>query len=273
MASRKNSLKNHTGNSTNSTTPNNNDIQNVNADNKEKSINLNEFLDFLNLSCHVNDMISQNSEEQQGHYKENSSATKLAVGATTVASGNRSKPFEIQRPIDFQKLSQNRLVNDLYGFNQNRSFAVDDVAEGGTGNGADCSQSIQRSPITASVALGGTTTPKSKVSRNNEGGLHPKLNEKLDYVLNEGILDAVLPFICPIPLPANYTSRLKLKQPRDPKDSKSNHSTTATVLNVEQANEVEVTANRDANASKSKSNINGVQATSKTSANALQKKE
>lgn len=277
MSSRQNSLKNNTENSANTTTPIDNNIQNISTDNKEKSINLNEFLDFLNLSCHVNDMISQNSEEQQGPYKENSSCNKFVVGTTSLAGGNRSKASAIQRPIDFQKLSQNRLVNDLYGFNQNRSFVVDDVNENRTINGAECSRSIRRTPTAANITLGGATTTistlKSKVSRNNEGGLHPKLNEKLDYVLNEGILDAVLPFICPIPLPANYTSRLKLKQPRETKDSKSNNSSTAMALNLELTNEMEenVNVNKDANSNKVKSKINGVQPKSKNLMNASKK--
>ncbi|XP_017478928.1 PREDICTED: uncharacterized protein LOC108368564 [Rhagoletis zephyria] len=48
-----------------------------------------------------------------------------------------------------------------------------------------------------------------------------KLYNKLDYVINEGMIDSVLSFICPIPVPASFhhhtKSKQKIKEPLIPK--------------------------------------------------------
>lgn len=229
MSSRRNSFKTHLEFSSNSTTQNNK--LNSSADTLDKSINLNEFLDFLNLSCHVNDMISQNSEENQRQNKEHIQTTKSSGATGSSDGGNRSKVCGIQSSIDFQKLSQNRLVNDLYGFNQNLRTQADDLNDNNAGSGSDTARALKLT----SKSFAAT---KTKSANNNEGNLHPKLNEKLDYVLNEGILDAVLPFICPVPLPPNYTSRLKLKQ-RDTKDLKATTITAQAASVCEDTNDHE----------------------------------
>lgn len=258
MSSRRNSFKNHSNISTNSTTATTTHNPNASTDTTEKSINLNEFLDFLNLSCHVNDMISQNTEEQHRQHKEHLSNSKTT--ATTGRGGNvqGTKNYGLAaNTIDFQKLSQNSLVNELYGYNRKQPEDIND--NGNAASTGDVSKPTRRSSIT-------TTVTKSKPL--NDGGLHPKLNEKLDYVLNEGILDAVLPFICPVPLPANYTSRLKPKQ-RDIKDQKINANTIVAV-GAEDQLEVEGAVGKD-NSSKIKGKTSVTQIKSSTVTNVMKK--
>ncbi|KAM7358569.1 uncharacterized protein ACRADG_003498 isoform 1-T3 [Cochliomyia hominivorax] len=267
MSSRRNSFKNTTEFSPNSITPWND--QNISTDNTEKSINLNEFLDFLNLSCHVNDMISQNSEEIQKH-KESLLTTKSLSGSGFNGRGNSTAKINaVQNSIDFQKLSQNRLVNDLYGYNRKVNLQAEAINDNNVGNRAgDASCSVRHSSIA-------TTTPTPTISKsktlnfNENGGLHSKLNEKLDYVLNEGILDAVLPFICPVPLPSNYTNRLKPKQ-KETKDPKIQTSNTLTSTITEEHQDVEGATGKDCTL-KVKSKTNTTQMKSTTVTNIVKK--
>ncbi|XP_061391865.1 SANT and BTB domain regulator of class switch recombination [Musca vetustissima] len=184
----------------------------------EKEINLNEFLDFLNLSCHVNDMISQTTT-QIGKDSSNHLHHQHHHGVgKTPNTGAISKSHNSQKSIDFQQLANNRLVNDLFGYRNSprqTTNITDEVTDsgpstgssGGSGGGGGFTTEINRLRRQNSI-----TMAKAKSSHpGSDGTLHPKLNEKLDFILNEGILDAVLPFICPVPLPANYNNRLKPK--------------------------------------------------------------
>ncbi|KNC30373.1 hypothetical protein FF38_02690 [Lucilia cuprina] len=260
MSSRKNSLKNNSELLSNSTTVNTN--PNASADSiTDKSINLNEFLDFLNLSCHVNDMISNNSEEHQRQHKEHFQTTKSSNSATASTTA-RTKSYGTQNSIDFHKLSQNRLVNDLYGFNRHVRLPAEEIGENNVAAvGVEVTRPLRRAS---------TLTTTSKVSsKNAEGGLHPKLNEKLDYVLNEGILDAVLPFICPVPLPSNYTSRLKPKQQKEAKDIK-NATGQLSVTPGDETNDAEAAVSKDST-TKIKAKTNVTQVKSSIVANATKK--
>uniref|UniRef100_A0A1A9WTM3 DUF3342 domain-containing protein n=1 Tax=Glossina brevipalpis TaxID=37001 RepID=A0A1A9WTM3_9MUSC len=188
----------------------------------EKEINLNDFLDFLNLSCHVNDMISENSEFQQ----QQQTQAKTDASQLTKLSGQPSnKSTNIDKTLDFDKLKKNRLLNDLYGGQRNARTIADNYINGAGAHGAcgnrACINSVATSSGTAaqncvcstkypgqSRVCGRTVKSPTNVT---DGNLQSKLNEKLDTILNEGMLDSVLPFICPIPLPNNYTNRLKPK--------------------------------------------------------------
>lgn len=250
MASRKTSSKTPTDEiSTNLATPKNQNNNDTNVEIQiENSINLNEFLEFLNLSCHVNDMISQNDDEFQRQHFEGS---KNSGAAVATGGGSGAKNCGVYSPINFQNLAQNKLVNDLYGFNAKARLAAEEKRDGNaSGDGV---------AVTQPNLL---TSWKTRKSNCNEG-LHVKLNEKLDYVLNEGILDAVLPLICPVPMPANYIARLKSKQ-RETKEPKQPTATpVATALPSESPQEPEVgPINKDSNTKlKSKSSVTNLQQT------------
>ncbi|XP_013113603.1 SANT and BTB domain regulator of class switch recombination [Stomoxys calcitrans] len=189
-------------------------------DSAEKTINLNDFLDFLNLSCHVNDMISQTQTSQQTtnhHTKELHAHHHGSLHKNTTNGAGNSMPLGTKssgpaKSLDFQHLAHNCLVNDLFGYKRASPQAVqEDLTDSGpsTGSSTGLGDTTARGRRLSSMAL--SKTKQAQTNTNGDGTLHPKLNEKLDNILNEGILDAVLPFICPVPLPANYNNRLKPK--------------------------------------------------------------
>ncbi|XP_061397235.1 uncharacterized protein LOC133332883 [Musca vetustissima] len=196
----------------------------------EKEINLNEFLDFLNLSCHVNDMISQTTT-QIGKDSSNHLHHQHHHGVgKTPNTGAISKSHNSQKSIDFQQLANNRLVNDLFGYRNSprqTTNITDEVTDSGpsTGSSGGSGGGGFTTEINRLRRQNSITMAKAKSSHpGSDGTLHPKLNEKLDFILNEGILDAVLPFICPVPLPANYNNRLK------PKGKETNGKASSTTI-------------------------------------------
>ncbi|XP_055844997.1 SANT and BTB domain regulator of class switch recombination isoform X2 [Episyrphus balteatus] len=69
--------------------------------------------------------------------------------------------------------------------------SVIDCRTNGRGRGLSISNvSKQRSNLKGPNGGGDSEQQKPKV--------HPKLSEKLDYLINEGVLDSVLPFVCPV---------------------------------------------------------------------------
>lgn len=204
----------------------------------EKEINLNDFLDFLNLSCHVNDMISENSEFQQ----QQQTQAKTDASQLTKLSGRPSnKSLNTEKTLDFDKLRKNRLLNDLYGGQRNARTIADNYINGASTHGACSNRACINSVATSSGTAAQNCICSTKYSGQSrvcgrtlksptniaDGNLQSKLNEKLDTILNEGMLDSVLPFICPIPLPNNYTNRLK---PKGKSDRDKSLLTSVTVL-------------------------------------------
>ncbi|XP_030385717.1 uncharacterized protein KIAA1841 homolog isoform X2 [Scaptodrosophila lebanonensis] len=113
--------------------------------------------------------------------------------------------------FDFDSLAENHLVNELLGLNrQHRQKGANSNDESRTTLMPDAKSS--RISHIHGGGGGGRERPYT--------GLHPKLYEKLDYVINEGVLDSVLSFICPVPVPVAQTlaatSRAKPKQSISP---------------------------------------------------------
>ncbi|XP_037881137.1 uncharacterized protein KIAA1841 homolog [Glossina fuscipes] len=232
------SLQNHKLNNNNasenmSQTPSSNESNLL-----EKEINLNDFLDFLNLSCHVNDMISENSEFQQ---QQQTQAKNDASQLTKLSGRPSNKSLNIEKTLDFDKLKKNRLLNDLYGGQRNARTIADNYINGASTHGTCSNRACINSVATSSGTAGQNCNCSTKYSGQSrvcgrtvksptnvaDGNLQSKLNDKLDTILNEGMLDSVLPFICPIPLPNNYTNRLK---PKGKSDRDKSLLTSVTVL-------------------------------------------
>lgn len=156
-------------------------------------ITLNDFFEFLKLSCHVNDMIT--NADNKSHIREPVPPAESAAGI--------SLKRNLQKDVfDFNTLAENPLVNGLLGLKLSHRV----------------SSSRDNSSSQSNLLL---TDHKSSTHRNTRNphtarGLHPKLNEQLDYVINEGVLDSVLSFICPLPLPSSLsanTARNKAGKP------------------------------------------------------------
>jgi len=147
-------------------------------------ITLNDFLEFLKLSCHVNDMIAK--ADNKPHNREPVPPAESAAG---VVAKRNSKKDE----FDFSTLAENHLVNELLALKR---------PHGHSGALSSREESSRTSLHKSSLRPSHVHTGR---------GLHPKLNEQLDYVINEGVLDSVLSFICPLPLPVAFTNNGRAK--------------------------------------------------------------
>ncbi|XP_001648568.2 uncharacterized protein KIAA1841 homolog [Aedes aegypti] len=130
-----------------------------------ESISMHDFLEFLKITCQVNDSFN---------------------------SSKKNPP-----PFDYNQLARNELVNSVHirprGATEGTSPArqVTVKREDGTGQ--------RKAYKKKSVSHGKSQKikPTEVPDLTPKKGLDDLLNEKLDEVLNEGILDSVLPFICP----------------------------------------------------------------------------
>lgn len=160
---------------------------NGSANGSDFQISLNDFLDFLKLSCHVNDMITK--VEGKPYNREPVPPAESLAG---VFAKRNSKKDE----FDFNSLAENELVNGLLGLKRQQRLTSSSSNNNSSRDEASRT-SLPLSDPTSSMRTGHIHTDR---------GLHPKLREQLDYVINEGVLDSVLSFICPMPLPVALTS-------------------------------------------------------------------
>ncbi|KAH8302794.1 hypothetical protein KR044_010762 [Drosophila immigrans] len=163
------------------------------ANGNDFQISLNDFLEFLKLSCHVNEMIAK-VDHSKPHNREPVPPAESAANAPVKRMAKKDE-------FDFNSLAENPLVNEL--------LALKRPPHRHSTETSSCSSR------TSLLMDHKSTTRSSHV--HTPRGLHPKLNEQLDYVINEGVLDSVLSFICPLPLPVAFNSsgRGKLvKQPQ-----------------------------------------------------------
>lgn len=169
----------------------------------EFQISLNEFLEFLKLSCHVNDMIAKADMGKPPHTREPVPPMEGGAGATAKRNSKKDE-------FDFDNLADNPLVNALLGLRRPSHRRA---------NSRSTEES--RSSTSTTSAAAAALLPESKSSLLRSGhshsslrsrpestyrGLHPKLGEQLDAVINEGVLDSVLSFICPVPMPTQLQS-------------------------------------------------------------------
>lgn len=143
-------------------------------------VTMHNFLEFLKITCQVNESIDGRNN--------NNNTNSL--------------------PIDYNQLAKNELVNSLIGNNNNTNIKSDGVIsdyEKDTDSRKSTPQYEQKSKekiITKKKSI--TNSSKSQKSKNDgnnndyKSQLDPALSDKLNEVINEGILDSVLPYVCPI---------------------------------------------------------------------------
>lgn len=130
-------------------------------------IPMNSFLDFLKITCQVNDSI--------------------------LNKDGKSCP-----EIDYNKLANNEIINSLL-----LSKMSNDMKASSHDSTEDQCKPLESKPVDKSRgksnARFNSTFRKSQgdTSANGVPYIHPALSNKLEDVINEGILDSVLPFICP----------------------------------------------------------------------------
>ncbi|KAH8379512.1 hypothetical protein KR009_005380 [Drosophila setifemur] len=187
-----------------------------NGNSSEFPISLNDFLEFLKLSCHVNDMIAK-ADMGKPHNREPVPPVE-GPSTSTSATSNSSKQNSNRDEFDFDHLADNPLVNELLGLKRTshtrrtNSRTTDE----------NRTSVLQAEGKPSFLRTGHSHGSRSTRMESTYRGLHPKLGQQLDTVINEGVLDSVLSFICPVPMPPQLVSgktggsKLKLLQP--PKD-------------------------------------------------------
>lgn len=152
--------------------PTSNTVQDYKKDNQHQDasvISMHEFLDFLKLTCQVNETLDNSG-----------------------SGGGDDKKY-----VDYDQLAKNELVNMLLSKNRTTTSPSKSTKECTAG----CGKLGVGENFTDKKGEK-TLTKKRSIRRSREGSdakppLDPVLNQKLDEVINEGILDSVLPFICP----------------------------------------------------------------------------
>ncbi|XP_055915640.1 SANT and BTB domain regulator of class switch recombination [Eupeodes corollae] len=140
-------------------------------------IEIDEFLKFLKTSCHVNDLIRDS--------KESNSIS-----------------------IDFDELASNQIIKNLCGPNK-ESIGSENIIDTSTSLTMTTDIKSEKSLFDSRndrKALSNSIACKQRSNLNGHNNaepeqkskIHPKLSEKLDYLINEGVLDSVLPFVCPV---------------------------------------------------------------------------
>lgn len=130
------------------------------------SISLNDFLQFLKLTCEVHQSIDSRNLKSTS--------------------------------IDYDALAKNEFINNLLFKNKVRPSEVDESKD-----------ALNRKNGKAESAKALLKKSVSKIIKSKSGEvkstLHPLLVEKLDDVINEGILDSILPFICSLKFSGNLS--------------------------------------------------------------------
>lgn len=174
----------------------------------EFQITLNEFLEFLKLSCHVNDMITK-ADMGKPHNRE----PIPPMEGSAVSTKRATKKDE----FDFAELADNPLVNELLGLRRPSRSSNDSRS------------SLLQDAKSSTLRSGHSHHGRSSRPESTYRGLHPKLGEQLDAAINEGVLDSVLSFICPVPMPTQLQNgKTKPKQLQPPKELLTQTSATTT---------------------------------------------
>ncbi|XP_037934776.1 uncharacterized protein KIAA1841 homolog [Teleopsis dalmanni] len=185
---------------------------NCSVDNDD--VELQEFLDFLNVSCQVNDAIARKSQQNL--------ATSLP---------NKVK---LQQEIDFNELANNRLINNLYGFNRESKENFQEPAKTTVDPIKSTTCNTRNSSVNSTVQ--NIRTQQHAIHQRPDivklSNLHAKLNAKLDFVINEGVLDSVLPYICPVQVPIDCKNRIKTKKDVTKSNIEMLNVTNSTTSNV-----------------------------------------
>lgn len=182
-------------------------------ENNVGTISMHEFLDFLKITCQVNESIDGRKSSNQ---------------------------------IDYNQLAKNELVNSLFATTKPHQIKnVEQITDiDAEYDPKESDRNLVRDKSREKIAINNKrrliTTSKTNKSKSDlpcdyRGQLHPVLSEKLNEAINEGILDSVLPFVCPINSstsinyqqklrPTNPTPRVQAQQIFDFKPPQSNNN-------------------------------------------------
>ncbi|XP_011202479.2 SANT and BTB domain regulator of class switch recombination [Bactrocera dorsalis] len=171
------------------------------AEDTEEEIQINKFLDFIKVSCKVNNVVSMQTNQQRH------------------LTCNTSENYHSDLPKDelnFEKMVDKEIFEGILGQRfENKIMKPNIVQDSEVSiSGIDDNKQSQRRS-TVGLAIGSFSRRSFKKldsGLKKEESVQTKLYKKLDYVINEGMADSVLSFICPIPVPASFPNQLKHKQ-------------------------------------------------------------
>ncbi|XP_055375904.1 SANT and BTB domain regulator of class switch recombination, partial [Condylostylus longicornis] len=193
-----------------------------NTKSAEDEISMSEFLEFLKLACQIHDIIFFGESKYFGDPDLNDIANNSMINKI-LGDTIKQRVNELSIIYDNQ-LSAN--TNNVSGQSNRietaasilRKRALPSVA----GTLKNC---LNRGKLDAAVA-GASSTSSSLYSK----GIHPSLKKKLDQFIDEGIIDSILPHICPAHPPSallHYTlnnSNARFKTVSKPKETSNVNS-------------------------------------------------
>lgn len=151
-------------------------------------IPMHEFLDFLKITCQVNESIDGKNNSSQ---------------------------------IDYNQLAKNELVNNLLSSQSSQMpFVIEhhteiasdvDIKEGNNPNLLREKSREKNGNKRKTLVNAKSYKSKTETSGDYRGQLHPVLSDKLNEVINEGILDSVLPYVCPVSSTSSINSQPKIR--------------------------------------------------------------
>lgn len=146
-----------------------------------QSISMHDFLDFLKLSCQV--------QEQLIHSHPSESPLSQ--------SDNR---------VDLNELAKNPLVNSLLPRAKQQPIKSPKQRSSDSSSSPLSGRDRRDTSTTAAKAKPKLRQSSRKSKESSSSALHPALEHKLNEVIDEGILDSVLQYMCPAAAPTAATA-------------------------------------------------------------------
>ncbi|XP_053675983.1 SANT and BTB domain regulator of class switch recombination [Anopheles nili] len=154
-----------------------------------ETISMHDFLEFLNVTCQVNDSFNNNKKNPPSFDYNQLARNELVNSIQQNSRANDGgKLLEVPSTVSPAK------HNTIGAVGGKKESKCDEVSPLGIGLRPAADKKLTAKKRTVSQK---SQKSKPETSENPKNHLEAILNDKLDEVLNEGILDSVLPFICP----------------------------------------------------------------------------
>ncbi|XP_053666321.1 SANT and BTB domain regulator of class switch recombination [Anopheles marshallii] len=154
-----------------------------------EAISMHDFLEFLNVTCQVNDSFNSSKKNpptfDYNQLARNELVNSIQQSSRTPSGGKSTDSTALISP------ARNTTAGGK------KDTKGDDASSSGTVSSSIRSPADKKLPAKKRTVSQKSQKSKPETVEVPKNRLETILNEKLDEVLNEGILDSVLPFICP----------------------------------------------------------------------------
>lgn len=191
-------------------------------DSSSSPITMHSFLDFLKLSCKVQDQLLVVAPPTNGGRATTASTaagrstvtstTLTLLDAPTTPSTTQQPPAVVvpsgggEPPLDLNELARHPLVNSLLNHTSPPQSYPSIAASGLLATAGGKSATTKSSPTKKRNASMRRKQSSSRDQPSSQPQLHPALELKLNEVVDEGMLDSVLQYMCPPPSTASTTA-------------------------------------------------------------------